>query len=353
MQTTIKRLYDDPSCRQLKIEVPIRRAEAIKAILMGFRAASDLELHRDVARNIVHSLYVQWAGYQQYRAAAPLGKQHLTHVQLCPGIGGHRYEYVFPGGLSPDECDVLCREMIGEDGDDLCRKREWLVTSTLAGMLHGDGVSLADYVIGFACGQTVRHGPGLSMTPASPPTRLSAAARDRGWSATVGWLRDTQVMLEHCLEMVRKDSAVWVPADAPRLPWEPLILRYHAGKGCLRLAMGAEAAAYAGHRVELAVSAAERADWLSDQDAAFMAGMSLGQWRRWIQTHREVRVGRPIARDGHMAKNRRLTHTDDLRRALRLSHTQDDGDSCRPMKCPQRCFMARNCPHRDHGCPAS
>jgi len=42
-----------------------------------------------------------------------------------------------------------------------------------------------------------------------------------------------------------------------------------------------------------------------------MAGMSLGQWRRWIQTHREVRVGRPIARDGHMAKNRRLTHTDE------------------------------------------
>ena len=84
MQTTIKRLYDDPSCRQLKIEVPIRRAEAIKAILTGFRAASDLELHRDVARNIVHSLYVQWAGYQRYRAAAPLGKQHLTHVQYVP-----------------------------------------------------------------------------------------------------------------------------------------------------------------------------------------------------------------------------------------------------------------------------
>ena len=146
MQTTLKRIYDDPSCHQLKIEVPIRRTQAIEAILTGFRAASDLELHRgsvhDVANNIARSLYLQWAGYRLYQAAAPLGEQHLTHVQLCPGIGGHRYEFVFPDGLFPDECDVLCREMIGEDGDDLCRKRELLVTSTLATILHGRGIRL-------------------------------------------------------------------------------------------------------------------------------------------------------------------------------------------------------------------
>ena len=230
MQTVIRRIYDDPSCHQLKIEVPIRRAKAIEAILTGFRAVSDLELHRDAARNIARSLYVQWAGYQQYRAAAPLGKQHLTHVQLCPGIGRHRYEYVFPGGLSPDECDILCREMIGEDGDDIQRNRELLVTGTLAGVLHGEGVSLADYVIGFVHGQTVHRGPGVSMTPANPPTMLSTAVRDLGWSTTVKLVRDMQTMLEHCLEVVRKDSAIWVPADAPRLPWEPLILRYHAAR---------------------------------------------------------------------------------------------------------------------------
>ena len=63
----------------------------------------------------------------------------------------------------------------------------------------------------------------------------------------------------------------------------------------------------------LVVSDAERANRLSDRDAASMAGMSPGQWRRWIQTHREVRTGRPIARNGRPAKNRRLVHRDDLR----------------------------------------
>ena len=87
---------------------------------------------------------------------------------------------------------------------------------------------------------------------------------------------------------------------------------------------GAEAAAYSGQRVELAVSQAERANWLTDREAALKAGMCPHRWRRWIETHRDVRVGRPIARNGRLAKNRRLIHRGDLRREIRLSDTGDN-----------------------------
>ena len=283
----------------------------------------------------------------------------MTLVQLRPEIGVHRYEYVFPGGLVPAECDALCLHVVGEDGDDTGdREREWLVTSTLATMLHAAGVSLADHVVALARGQTALV-DGLAVVPVGPPTTLYAAVRDRGWGATADWLRDTQTMLEQGLEKT-ECGPVWVPAGAPRLPWEPLILRYHDVPDCLRLALGTEGAAYAGQRVELAVSAAERADWLTDREAAQMADMSQGQWRRWIETRREVRVGRPLTRDGRLARNRRLIHRGDLQRvlrlqrALRLSDTEDNRlIACMGMECPNRCLKVRGCRHRHRDCPAA
>ena len=61
MQTTIKRLYDDPSCHQLKIEVPICRAKAMEAILSGFRGAPEEPIHAITHEHFV-CRYVQWAG---------------------------------------------------------------------------------------------------------------------------------------------------------------------------------------------------------------------------------------------------------------------------------------------------
>jgi hypothetical protein len=352
MQTALIRLYDDVSCRRLRIEAPISRAAAMEEILAGLRATVEIKVNpRALSDDTwMDSRDLQWAGYDLYRTAAPLGKQHLTRVQLRPAFGTHRYEYVFPGGLSTVECDDICPYVIGGDNGDNVQNREWLVTSTLAGVLHGDGVSLADHVVAFACGKTFSVGK-LVIGPASPPTKLCTTVRGRGWSATVEWLRDTDALLENCLDTIQEDRAVWVPVSAPKLPWEPLILQYRGHQGCLRLALGAEAAAYAGRRVELAVSDAERADWLTDGEAQAMAMMSQGEWRRWIETHREVRIGRRFGRDGRLARNRRLVHKGDLRRALRLARPEGEGSGCMGLECPQRCLQARYCPHRNHHCP--
>ncbi len=350
MQNAIIRLFHDVSCGHLEIEAPISRAEAMAEILAGFRAASEHEPGSDPAGS--HALSLQWAGYELYRAAAPLGTQHLTRVQLRPSIGAHRYEYVFPGGLSTAECDDLWFTVIGENGaDESDRELEWLVTGTLAGMLHAEGVSLADYVIDFVCGQTaLLHG--VAITPATPSTRLYATVRDLGWNAAAQWLHDIQTTLEQGLDTIRKGHAVWVPASAPTQPWEPLIFRcYPPGHDCMRLAMGAEAAAYDGRRVELVVSAAEQGAWLTDRDAQQVAQMSKERWRRWIRNHREVRIGRPVTRDGRLAKNKRLVHRDDLRRALPLAQPADEEPRCMGLECPQRCFQAHYCPHRHHHCP--
>jgi len=312
-------------------------------ITMGLQAAW--------SGDVRNSRYIEWAGYELYRVAAPIGKQHLTHVQLDPGIGAYRYEYVFPDGLSTGECDDLCGSAIGPNGDsDL--QCEWLVTSTLAGMLHADGVSLTNDVINLACGKPAWVGE-VHIKPATLPTTLYTVVRGRGWPATAEWLRNTQTTVERAADETWADHAVWVPVDAPKPSAEPLILRYGADNRCLRLALGAEAAAYAGRRLELGVSADERADWLSDREAERTAGMSHGQWRRWIATHQEVRIGRPIVRDGRMAKNRRLIHRDDLRRALRLGCARDGEDVCKGGTCPQRCWKAHNCRHRDRDCPGS
>jgi hypothetical protein len=349
MQTAMIRLYDDVSCHRLQIEAPISRTAAMEEILTGLRATVTISVNSAALGDDtwLKSRELQWAGYDFHRAAAPLGKQHLTRIQLRPAIGSHRYEYVFPGGLSTVECDDLCCYLIGGDNGDNVQNREWLVTSTLAGLLHGDGVSLADHVIAFARGRTIPVGR-LTIVPASPPTTLHATVRDRGWFATVEWLRDTHTTLEQALDTIRKDRAVWVPASAPKLPWEPLILQYRDDQGCLRLALGAEAAAYAGRRVELAVSDAERADWLSDQDAARIADKSQGQWRRWIETHHQVRIGRRIGSDGHPAKNRRLIHRNDLRRAIRLAQTpgKQGEHICNAHDCWMSCVNAGECPRR-------
>jgi hypothetical protein len=209
-------------------------------------------------------------------------------------------------------------------------------------------VSLADYVINFARGQTVLVG-GVVIVPPSPPTTLYAAVHNRGWSASAKSLHATQSMLERALAEIWEGRAVWVPANAPKLPWEPLI--FQNCQGSVRLAMGAEAAAYSGQRMELAVFASDHADWLTDQEAASLAEMKKGKFRRFIATHRDVRVGRPISRDGQLAKNRRLVHKRDLRRALRLKCPVDNGDPCKGIECPQRCWIARRCPHRDRDCP--
>ena len=189
---------------------------------------------------------LQWSGYEPYQAAAPLDKQHVTRVRLRPAVGGFRDEYVFPGGLTTVECDDLCRRAVGESCADLVdREREWLVTGALAGVLHADGVSLAHYAIAVACGKDALV-DGLVIVPTGPPATLHAAVRVRGWSATVEWLRDIQAKLDQGLDSIRAGRAVWVPPCVPRLPWEPLVLRPVDGGGCLRLALGAEAAAYAG-----------------------------------------------------------------------------------------------------------
>ncbi len=351
MQTAMIRYYSDVSYRRLESEATTSRSRAMEEILTGFRAAGkgcDAIDHDFWGQ----SRYMEWAGYRPYQAAARLTEQHLTRVQLCPAIGAHRFEYIFPGGLSTVECDDLCQHVTDyAEPEKIDRDREWLVTSTLAGALHAGGVWLSDRAIGFARGQAVLGGTRIVMIPAVPRTTLYAAVQERGWAETVEWLRDTQVMLEQYLEEIRHDRAVWMPVNAPRPPWEPLLLQLRDGPPCSRLALGAEAAAYAGRRVELPVSAAECADWLPDREAELMAGMSHGQWRRWIESHREVRIGRPLTPEGRLAKNRRLIHRGDLRRALRLAQPQGE-DICNPDECWQRCYKADNCPHRNRDCPA-
>ncbi len=376
MQTATIRVYDDAACRNLKTEAPILRVEAMKQILAGFRAALEIETTSHKPGDAVWDScrWLRWAGYDSYEVAAVLGEQHLTRVQLYPAVGSHRFEYVFPGGLSTVECDDLCLHVIGED-EDTDQKQELLVTSTLASALHANGVSLENHVVDFTCGRATRveeitlfeidgdyftgFAP-IDIVPASLPATLSAAVRARGWQKTVEWLRDTQTMLEQHLDEIRMELAVWVPASAPRLPGEQIFLQYRFGQGYQRLALGAEAAAYTGHRMELVVSEAERADWLTDREAAKKAGMCPRRWRRWIETHRDVRVGRPIARNGRLAKNRRLIHRGDLRRALQLSHTRDDRSAtkedeplCIGLKCKFRCLTACGCRHRHRDCPAS
>ena len=348
------RTYADAHCRQLKTETPISRTAAMEAIRTGFRAARDLELGDYVSDDDELwklARWIKWAGYEPYQVAAPLGQQHVTRIRLRPDVGPYRYEYVFPGGLSTAECDDLWHTIVAEDGmDESDQEREWLVTGTLAGVLHAGGVSLQDHVVSYAYGRTVGN-QGLTVIPPNPPTTLSATVRDRGWSKTADWLHEIQAMLEQCLDARRNDRAVWLPMAAPRSPWEPLVLRSFAQGGCLRLALNsAEAAAYTGRREELTVSAADRCHWLTDREAERVSGMSNGQWRRWIEIHKRVRVGRPVAHDGRAARNRRLIHKGDLRYELRLARNHGE-DICVPSKCKIKCDMARYCPHRDHHCP--
>ena len=176
MQTAMIRLYDDTSYRHLRIEAPIPRVAAMKEILAGFRAAAEQQLNWEATRE---SLSLEWAGYQRYQAAAPLGEQHLTHVRLHPPVGAHRVEYVFPDGLFPVECDDLCWQLVGDDDDRDDQKREWLVTSTLAGVLHSVGISLAEHVIAVACGQTALIHD-LIIIPTTPPTH-AMCRRARPW----------------------------------------------------------------------------------------------------------------------------------------------------------------------------
>ena len=351
MQNAMIRYYDDPHYSRLAAEAPIPREEALEQILAGFRASWKVELDRDSPHDFNGCLYIEWAGYDLYEPAAPIGQDHVTHVRLRPAVGGHRLDYVFPDGLTIGECEALWYNLIS-DGEQTDRERELLVIGTVAGILHADGVSLSDEVVALVHGEATM-AEGFIITPVAPPTTLHAAVRARGWAATAEWLRDTQSTIERAQDLVRKGTAVWVPMESPRKPWEPLFLRPKDGHedGCLRLALDAEAAAYAGRRVELAVSPDDLADWVTDREAASIARMSLGQWRRWIQTHREVRIGRRVTRGGRLAKNRRLIHKGDLYRALGLARGQDDEDICRPDKCPQRCFTARQCPHRDRDCP--
>jgi hypothetical protein len=35
-----------------------------------------------------------------------------------------------------------------------------------------------------------------------------------------------------------------------------------------------------------------------------------------------------------------------------LAHAQNDGDLCMGAQCPQRCWKAHNCRHRDRDCPS-
>jgi hypothetical protein len=227
-----------------------------------------------------------------------------------------------------------------------------LVTGTLAGLLHADGMSLSDEVVSLVHGEATI-AEGFIIMPVSPPATLHAAVRARGWAATAEWLRDTQATIVRAQDMVRDGCAVWVPIEAPRKPWELLLLRPRDNyePGCLRLALDAEAAAYAGRRLDLTVSADELADWLTDREAAAIAGMTQGKWRRWIETHREVRIGRPLTRDGRQARNRRLIHRGDLLRSLGLARGQEGEEICRPKECLQRCIKALECPHRDRDCP--
>ena len=86
-QPTLLRLFEDPSYRHLRIEGCIPRAEAIDRILTGFSAACE--------QNWAEALYLEWAGYDLYKPAAPLGKEHLTRIQLRPAASGRRYEFVW------------------------------------------------------------------------------------------------------------------------------------------------------------------------------------------------------------------------------------------------------------------
>jgi len=352
MDTAIVRFYDGPTCRDLRVDGHIFRAEAIQQILTGFRLARELAWDRDATHDERLCRYMQWAGYEPYEIAAPIGQPHRTNVQLCLDACAWRYEYDFPGGLRPVECDDLCQCVIGahQDTERNDREREWLVTSTLAGLLHADGVSLADHVVAFACGRNIQAN-GLTFVPTGPPTTLYAAVRGRGWKATVQWLHDLHAIFEHGFQEIREGRAVWVPMDAPRLPWEPLIVQCRDGHGCRRLAFGAEAAAYAGRRVELVVADDDRADWLTDRQAQAIAMMSQGEWRGWIDACHEIRIGRSLTSDGRLVKNRRLIREGDFCRARRRKRGQGDGLECKGMKCPDRCVMVRYCPHRNHHCP--
>ena len=265
--------------------------------------------------------------YHPYETAAPLDQQHVTRIQLRPSVGTWRYEYAFPDGLTTTECDDLCPRVVGKDGlNESDAGREWIVTGTLAGMLRADGVSLDDHVVDFVHGQPTTvdlpfyKGDSavfepVAIVPGGPPVTLHSVVRERGWRETATWLRSIHDRLRRYCEDIWTDCAVWAPMTGTRLPWEPVIVRLGADGRCLRLAVGTEAAAYEGRRVELVVSAAERGDWMSDKDAARMTDMSKAQWRRWIETNRDVRVGRPIASNGQPARNRRLIHRGDLRRA--------------------------------------
>ena len=194
MQTAMTRHYDDPSYSRLAAEAPIPRAEAMDQILAGFRAALNMEFDPDAVRDLGRSLFIEWAGYDLYEPAAPIGQEHVTRVRLRPAAGGHRFEYVFPGGLTVGECDALCCSLVS-DGDQGDQEREWLVIGTLAGMLHASGTSLSDDVIDLVHGQTCIT-EGFVIVPTVPPTTLHAGVRARGWAATAELLRDVQATVE-------------------------------------------------------------------------------------------------------------------------------------------------------------
>ena len=157
MQTAMIRLYEDVSCQRLQIEAPISRAggdggDPHRVSCAGKKAEprqrSD-DMWRPVA--ICSGLDTICTGRRRRS-----GQQHLTRVQLRPAIGGTDTSTSFPA-VSPRGVrrPLHLRHRYRRSRYDN-RSREWLVTSTLAGVLHGDGVSLADQVIAFACGRLFR-----------------------------------------------------------------------------------------------------------------------------------------------------------------------------------------------------
>ena len=174
---------------------------------------------------------------------------------------------VFPGGLSTVECDDLCLHVIGEDEQQADEKQELLVTSTLASALHANGVSwrimlsTSPVVSGY---RVEENHPGSKLTATISlglclfilylracgdvvrPPSLAVAGRRRSYGDA-----DTETMLEQHLDEIRMELAVWVPASCAETAREETFFSIVSARDTSGL-RGAEAAAYTGHRMELA-----------------------------------------------------------------------------------------------------
>ena len=331
MQTATIRIYDDAACCNLRSEAPIPRVEAMEQILAGFRAATEIATttHRtDALRN--RGRWLRWAGYDPYEPAAPLGQRHLTRVQLYPAICVRGYEYVFPDGLSPIECDDLCLNVVGED-EDTDEKRELLVTSAAwpaCCMPRASRWRIMSSTSPAAGRFKSMSPPGLRSTGnMSPDSRRSASSppacpqRYMPPSATAAGTRRSNgcATPRPCSNDILRRFAWNLPCGCRQSHQDRQESRSFSGivrDWDTSGSRGAEAAAYVGSSIEFAVSAAGRGDWLSDREAALMAGMCLGQWRQWIENAPPLGTDRQADRQRRAAgRNRRLIHREDLRRA--------------------------------------